>query len=143
MNYPARPSSQQLRYTTDSLHDSGKLRRWKGGAAAYQSVIFIKREGGICYTAELRGETKFVGDEIIRKNAEPWSDASTRGNIIISMCCRARSGLIESRPYSAMPDFSDDPPPPCCETSGQPASAKSATNSIAPQSFFNIVSFLR
>ena len=86
MNYPARPSSQQLRYTTDSLHDSGKLRPWKGGAAEYQSVIFNRRRrdlnraceihitlsefafrfaGRKCYTAELRGETKFVGDEII------------------------------------------------------------------------------
>jgi hypothetical protein len=43
-----------------------------------------------------------------------------------------QSGLADLPP--------DDPPLPSCETSGQPASAKSDTKSIAAQSFLNMAS---
>jgi phosphonate transport system substrate-binding protein len=45
-------------YTINYVHGAGKtiLRRWKGGAAEYQSLIFTKRDGGIKQLGDLRGK---------------------------------------------------------------------------------------
>jgi len=46
-------------YTINYVHGAGKvlLRRWKGGLADYQSLIFTKRDGGIRRLEDLRGKT--------------------------------------------------------------------------------------
>jgi phosphate/phosphite/phosphonate ABC transporter binding protein len=46
-------------YTINYVHGAGKtlLRRWKGGTAEYQSLIFTKRDSGIRRLEELRGKT--------------------------------------------------------------------------------------
>lgn len=51
-------------YTINYVHGAGKaiLRRWKGGAAEYQSMIFTKRDGGIKQLADLRGKTMIFED---------------------------------------------------------------------------------
>ena len=51
-------------YTINYVHGAGKtlLRRWKGGAAEYQSLIFTKRDGGIKQLADLRGKTMVFED---------------------------------------------------------------------------------
>jgi phosphonate transport system substrate-binding protein len=45
-------------YTINYVHGAARaiLRRWKGGAAEYQSLIFTKRDGGIKQLDELRGK---------------------------------------------------------------------------------------
>lgn len=45
-------------YTVNYVHGAGRtlLRRWKGGLAEYQSLIFTKRNGGINQLADLRGK---------------------------------------------------------------------------------------
>ena len=51
-------------YTINYVHGAGKtlLRRWKGGQAEYQSLIFTKRDGGIKQLADLRGKTIIFED---------------------------------------------------------------------------------
>jgi ABC-type phosphate/phosphonate transport system substrate-binding protein len=51
-------------YTINYVHGAAKtlLRRWKGGAAEYQSLIFTKRDGGITQLADLRGKTMIFED---------------------------------------------------------------------------------
>jgi phosphonate transport system substrate-binding protein len=51
-------------YTINYVHGAAKtlLRRWKGGQAEYQSVIFTKRDGGIKQLADLRGKTMIFED---------------------------------------------------------------------------------
>jgi len=51
-------------YTINYVHGAGKtiLRRWKGGAAEYQSFIFTKRDGAIKQLADLRGKTMVFED---------------------------------------------------------------------------------
>lgn len=51
-------------YTINYVHGAGKtlLRRWKGGQAEYQSLIFTKRDGGIKQLADLRGKTMIFED---------------------------------------------------------------------------------
>jgi phosphonate transport system substrate-binding protein len=51
-------------YTINYVHGAAKtlLRRWKGGAAEYQSLIFTKRDGGINQLADLRGKTMIFED---------------------------------------------------------------------------------
>jgi phosphonate transport system substrate-binding protein len=51
-------------YTINYVHGAGKaiLRRWKGGAAEYQSMIFTKRDGAIRQLADLRGKTMIFED---------------------------------------------------------------------------------
>jgi len=46
-------------YTINYVNDAGKtlLRRWKGGLAEYQSLIFVKRDNGINRLEDLRGKT--------------------------------------------------------------------------------------
>ncbi len=46
-------------YSINYVHGAGKmiLRRWKGGVAEYQSLLFTKRDGGIKRLDELRGKT--------------------------------------------------------------------------------------
>lgn len=46
-------------YTINYVHDVGKtlLRRWKGGLAEYQSLIFTQRDGGVRRLEDLRGKT--------------------------------------------------------------------------------------
>src|SRR5262245_58599852 len=46
-------------YSINYVHNAGKmiLRRWKGGMAEYQSLLFTKRDGGIKRLDELRGKT--------------------------------------------------------------------------------------
>jgi len=51
-------------YTINYVHGAGKtlLRRWKGGQAEYQSLIFTSRDGGIKQLADLRGKTMIFED---------------------------------------------------------------------------------
>ena len=51
-------------YTINYVHGAGKtiLRRWKGGAAEYQSLVFTKRDGPIKQLADLRGKTMIFED---------------------------------------------------------------------------------
>jgi phosphonate transport system substrate-binding protein len=51
-------------YTINYVHGAGKtlLRRWKGGAAEYQSFIFTRRDNGINQLADLRGKTMVFED---------------------------------------------------------------------------------
>ena len=51
-------------YTVNYVHGAGKtlLRRWKGGQAEYQSLIFTKRDSGIKQLADLRGKTMIFED---------------------------------------------------------------------------------
>jgi len=51
-------------YTINYVHGAGKtlLRRWKGGQAEYQSLIFTKRDGGIKQLDDLRGKTMIFED---------------------------------------------------------------------------------
>jgi phosphonate transport system substrate-binding protein len=51
-------------YTINYVHGAGKtlLRRWKGGQAEYQSLIFTKRDGAIKQLADLRGKTMMFED---------------------------------------------------------------------------------
>ena len=46
-------------YTINYVNDAGRtlLRRWKGGLAEYQSLIFTKRDSGIGRLDDLRGKT--------------------------------------------------------------------------------------
>ena len=51
-------------YTINYVHGAGRtlLRRWKGGQAEYQSLIFTKRDGGIKQLADLRGKAMIFED---------------------------------------------------------------------------------
>lgn len=51
-------------YTVNYVHGAGKtlLRRWKGGQAEYQSLIFTKRDSGIKQLADLRGKAMVFED---------------------------------------------------------------------------------
>ena len=51
-------------YTINYVHGAGRaiLRRWKGGAAEYQSLIFTKRDGGIKQLGDLRGKMMMFED---------------------------------------------------------------------------------
>ena len=51
-------------YTINYVHGAGKaiLRRWKGGTAEYQSLIFTKRDGDIKQLADLRGKMMIFED---------------------------------------------------------------------------------
>ena len=51
-------------YTINYVHGAGKtlLRRWKGGQAEYQSLIFTARDGAIKQLADLRGKTVIFED---------------------------------------------------------------------------------
>ena len=78
-------------YTINYVHGAGKaiLRRWKGGAAEYQSIIFAKRDGGIKQLADLRGKTMIFEDP-----------GSTSGYLMPKLFM-SRNGykLVEKRSY--------------------------------------------
>lgn len=78
-------------YTINYVHGAGKtlLRRWKGGAAEYQSLIFTKRDGGIKQLADLRGKTMIFEDP-----------GSTSGYLMPKLFM-ARNGykLVEKKSY--------------------------------------------
>lgn len=78
-------------YTINYVHGAGKtlLRRWKGGAAEYQSLIFTKRDGGIKQLADLRGKTVVFEDP-----------GSTSGYLMPKLFM-ARNGykLVEKKSY--------------------------------------------
>lgn len=78
-------------YTINYVHGAGKtlLRRWKGGMAEYQSLIFTKRDGGVRKLEELRGKTIVFEDP-----------GSTSGYLLPKIFLQ-RSGfkLIEKRKY--------------------------------------------
>jgi ABC-type phosphate/phosphonate transport system substrate-binding protein len=78
-------------YTINYVHGVGKtlLRRWKGGVAEYQSLIFTKRGSGIRRLEDLRGRTIVFEDP-----------GSTSGYILPKLFLQ-RSGfkLVEKREY--------------------------------------------
>ena len=78
-------------YTINYVHGAGKtlLRRWKGGAAEYQSLIFARRDGGIKQLADLRGKTIIFEDP-----------GSTSGYLMPKLFM-ARNGykLVEKKSY--------------------------------------------
>jgi len=80
-------------YTINYVHNAGKaiLRRWKGGVAEYQSLIFAKRDGGIKQLADLRGKTMIFEDP-----------GSTSGYLMPKLLL-SRNGyrLVEKKGYDA------------------------------------------
>ena len=78
-------------YTINYVHGAGKtiLRRWKGGAAEYQSLIFTRRDGDIKQLADLRGKTMIFEDP-----------GSTSGYLMPKLFM-ARNGykLVEKKSY--------------------------------------------
>jgi phosphonate transport system substrate-binding protein len=78
-------------YTINYVHGAGKtiLRRWKGGAAEYQSLIFTKRDGGIKQLADLRGK------------AVVFEDPGSTSGYLMPKLFMARNGykLVEKKSY--------------------------------------------
>jgi phosphonate transport system substrate-binding protein len=88
-------------YTINYVHNLGKtlLRRWKGGMAEYQSLIFTNRDSGIRRLEELRGKTIVFEDP-----------GSTSGYLMPKVLLQ-RSGLklVEKRqfdPYASPMEIS-------------------------------------
>jgi len=78
-------------YTINYVHGAGRtlLRRWKGGQAEYQSLIFTKRDGGIKQLADLRGKTMI------------FEDPGSSSGYLMPKLFLSRSGfkLVEKRGY--------------------------------------------
>jgi len=78
-------------YTINYVHNAGKtiLRRWKGGAAEYQSLIFTKRDGGIKQLGDLRGKTMI------------FEDAGSTSGYLMPKLFMSRNGykLVEKKSY--------------------------------------------
>ncbi len=86
-------------YTINYVHGAGKtiLRRWKGGVAEYQSLVFTKRDGAIKELADLRGKTMVFEDP-----------GSTSGYLMPKLLL-SRNGyrLVEKKSYDANAEPTD------------------------------------
>ena len=88
-------------YTINYVHGAGKtlLRRWKGGQAEYQSLIFTKRDGGIKQLADLRGKTMI------------FEDPGSSSGYLMPKLFLSRNGykLVEKKGYDPNAAASGDP----------------------------------